>query len=557
MEDTQHLQLNNRLLIMAMETIFENISEYQNDIEGLVKAFQDVGINDYEQFQSAKIELHASVPRAIQIGLKEYYEGYEERVWNEYMTKDSEQGYREYLTKFPEGKYCDEARKRIESFKDRKRKELWQAEWQKVDQDDIDALQRFANECDFSEYREKALDTIKALRSRINGVNELKEKIEKLKNDKDVTDLNEEIYKAICEFINIRGGSKMFGEALKMDNNLINADVAKKLKEINFPFIEIDYEFVKQLDTTTESPNLSLSEASKIFSKVSKTPSTEVYFWGIPSSGKTCALGAILSCANNVRDKRTSIDHIEMDIKCQGYGYMNRLSNIFNHGCIGVLPGGTAINSTYEMGFTLVTKDNGKRREYPMTFIDLAGELIRCMYKKDAKEKMNDGEDAILQTMTDILSNKRSENRKMHFFVVEYGAENRLYEGLPQKTYLEAAVSYIKNTDIFKRDTDAVSIIITKADKSGVTGDELMEKMKSYITSIYGGFYRRLKDICEMNEINGGRVDVMPFSLGQVCFQTYCRFDDKAALNIIKFIIDHAYGNRTGKMSNILNWFRK
>ena len=551
MEDTQHLQSNNRLLIMAMETIFENINEYQNDIEGLVKAFQDVGINDYEQFQSAKIELQASVPRSIQKGLKEYYEGYEERVWNEYMTKDSEQGYQEYLTKFPEGKYCDEARKRIEGFKDRERRERWEVEWQRVDKADLDALQRFANECDFSEYREKATNMINTLRSGINGVNALKEKIEDLKNDANVVDLSGEIYKAILDFFSTPGGNTAFGEELKKDNNLINADVAKMLKEkLNFPFIGIDYDFVRQLDRTTENSKLPTSGALR---SISMVPCTEVYFWGIPSSGKTCALGALMSCANSA----TVCNNMEMSNKCQGYGYMNRLANLFNRNAIGVLPGGTATSATYEMGFKLITNENNKRREYPLTFIDLAGELIRCMYKHDAKEDMSIEEKGVLQTVTDVLKNNRSGNRKMHFFVVEYGAENRLYEGLPQQTYLGAAVNYIKETGIFKKDTDSISILITKADKVNVTGKELEEKLTAYIKDCYLGFFKGLEDICKQNEINGGRVDIMPFTLGKVCFQTYCRFDDETAKNVVSFILDHAYRKRTSKMHSFVDWFRK
>ena len=40
-------------------------------------------------------------------------------------------------------------------------------------------------------------------------------------------------------------------------------------------------------------------------SQVSKSPCTEVYFWGIPSSGKSCALGAILSSAKSGKVARS------------------------------------------------------------------------------------------------------------------------------------------------------------------------------------------------------------------------------------------------------------
>jgi len=61
---------------------------------------------------------------------------------------------------------------------------------------------------------------------------------------------------------------------------------------------------------------------------------TEIYFWGLPGSGKTCALSAILS---------TCVEEGVIDTK-DGYGagYMDRLSNVFSDKC-GVLPPSTKI----------------------------------------------------------------------------------------------------------------------------------------------------------------------------------------------------------------------
>ena len=35
----------------------------------------------------------------------------------------------------------------------------------------------------------------------------------------------------------------------------------------------------------------------------------------------------------------------------------------------------------------------------------------------------------MLDTLTKVLIDNRSTSRKMHIFVIEYGAEDRLYEG--------------------------------------------------------------------------------------------------------------------------------
>ena len=78
--------------------------------------------------------------------------------------------------------------------------------------------------------------------------------------------------------------------------------------------------------------------------------STEIYFWGIPSSGKSCALGAILSVAASGKVAHS----MDADTESQGYGYMTKLINLFQNGEIGTLMEGTSVDSFYEMGFDLV-----------------------------------------------------------------------------------------------------------------------------------------------------------------------------------------------------------
>lgn len=227
-------------------------------------------------------------------------------------------------------------------------------------------------------------------------------------------------------------------------------------------------------------------QAPKPISKITKILVLK-YILGDSIIWKSCALGAILSTANSGRVAQS----MQRDPDCQGYGYMTRLANLFKtNGSVGTLPEGTAISSTYEMGFTL---EDDERKEHPITCIDLAGELVRCMYKQDAGESLTEEQQNVLKTLTDILIDNRTSNRKMHFFVIEYGAEDREYEGLPQKDYLEAAVAYIQRTGIFKKDTDGLYLLITKVDKVHAVGRELQEKLKDYISQNYQGFYNGLK----------------------------------------------------------------
>lgn len=50
---------------------------------------------------------------------------------------------------------------------------------------------------------------------------------------------------------------------------------------------------------------------------------------------------------------------------------------------------------------------------------------------------------------------------RIHFFV-EYGAEKRLFNGLPQAEYLNSAAARLNNMGLFDSNTDAIYVLISK-----------------------------------------------------------------------------------------------
>ena len=358
-----------------------------------------------------------------------------------------------------------------------------------------------------------------------------------------VDDVDAKILDVIEQFVKIRGivtAEELLAE-LHKDINLLDAWVIRNLyeKEIldydDLPRLGVDNDFIEKLFGNNASAHFDKPDPIDMINM----ESTEVYFWGIPSSGKSCALGAILSAANSGEVAKS----MHPDVNCQGYGYMTRLSSLFRKNRISVLPPGTPTCSTYEMAFSLVD-DNSK--VHPITCIDLAGELVRCMFKQNAGETLRNDEENALDTITKLLHDNRTKNRKIHFFVLEYGAENREYEGLPQSIYLDAALNYIRNYNVFETDTDAIYLLMTKVDKTGLKGEELKRELGRYIRENYGGFYGALKTICETNEINNGVVDIVPFSVGTVCFQDFCKFDPVAANNVVRKLLNRSFATATG-----------
>ena len=118
-------------------------------------------------------------------------------------------------------------------------------------------------------------------------------------------------------------------------------------------------------------------------------------------------------------------------------------------------------------------------------------------------------------------------------------------------------MAYIQRTGIFKKDTDGIYLLISKVDKAHVEGNELREKLREYISKYYQGFYNGLTKICKDNEINGGKVEIQPFTLGSVCFQNYCKFQDDTAATVVRTIIKRSYGYKPGKMNKLLDKFSK
>ena len=274
----------------------------------------------------------------------------------------------------------------------------------------------------------------------------------------------------------------------------------------------------------------------------------EIYFWGMPSSGKTCALGAILSAAGTGHVAKT----IEKNPGCRGYDYMRQLSQIFEPGKISVLPTGTSASFVSDMSFWLLDQED---RRHSVTMIDLAGEMLHAMYLVDQGlyNQLTPDQQTGYSCMRNLLVDNRSRNSKIHFFVLEYGGHERREKGIRQVDMLDGALSHIKNLGILQN-TDAVFILMTKADKAFDQPGDVNEVLQNYVKTHYQAFYNNLR--LNSKHINGGKVEMIPFSIGEVCFQDLCRFDDETANDVVRLFLERTVGEKTGKVGKITNTLR-
>ncbi len=544
------------------ETILDNVSDYSAD--QLVK-FINKGIVTYSELcNDTDGQFSASLRHEVERKL-ESMQNTEDDLWNDTLQANTIPAFSNYLSSYPNGEHVNEAMQHIAALSQGAASPddgmvpppVPTDVWETVDQNNIEDLRQFVRNNPGNPHVQEARKLINKLS--IESIDTfdpeyLAKKVKNIETDQSVINKDNEIFDTITSYLN-RGKitTNDIIEMLREDHNIFSATVVQNLLEEGFleygdlMSVGIDQDFLRNLANDVRTRSFPAPEPLEKINKVS----TEVYFWGIPSSGKSCALGAILSVAGNGLVARS----MSQDPDCQGYGYMRRLAALFNEdGQVSTLPPSTSIFSTYEMGFDLEDQEG---KIHPITCVDLAGELVRIMYKSDANEPLNDDENDALDTLTRVLIDNRSTNQKMHFFVIEYNADDRLYEGLPQNVYLDSALRYIQRTGIFKNDTDAIYIMITKVDKVNPQQGSVKDVLRDYISSKYLGFYNGLEKICRDYEINNGRVEVIPFSLGEICFQTYCRFNDRRASAVVRKLLERTKGMKNGKLQRRLNWFKK
>lgn len=539
------------------EAILENVDQYTaTELVDFIKS----GVVTFDELCN---DTGGYFPANVRKEVQKMLEGSEEEDWSSAAASGKIEELDRYLNMYQQGSHREEARSLIialeekqKQLEEQQRQNEVDKEWNNVNKNRIKQLKSFIEQYPDSPHVRDArmrINELKRQRAACPNVEALKNKIKSMQTDPLTND--DERKKVIETYIkDTESGVVVEGKRLEVlnlfreDKNILRSTVVNKLLSDGvfttdeLISVGIDRRFIDELLRGVTTLGFGIPEP---LSCIGKQKSTEVYFWGIPSSGKSCALGAILSVAGSGNVAKS----METD-ECQGLGYMTRLSQLFrSNGCVGRLPEGTSIYSTYEMSFDLTDNDN---KIHPITLVDLAGELVRCMYKDAAKEPLRDDEKKSLETLKDVLVSNRTVNRKIHFFVIDYGAEGRLYEGLNQDVYLTQALQYIQRMGIFNNDTDAIYIMITKVDKAMGNGS-LKEVLKEYIDKNYKGFLNGLKNICQKYGINDGEVKIIPFTLGQVCFQDYCLFNDKPAAEVVRELLGRSKGFGTGKWGSFIN----
>ena len=108
---------------------------------------------------------------------------------------------------------------------------------------------------------------------------------------------------------------------------------------------------------------------------------------------------------------------------------------------------------------------------------------------------------------------------------------------------------------LFDSNTDAIYVLISKVDKASYEGS-LDNHLLRYMTKNYLGFYNSLLRISKEHNINNGRVNIVPFSIGDVCFKDYCLFDATSATKVVDLFIRYSYYERKSLFDKLISIFK-
>lgn len=435
-----------------------------------------------------------------------YLEEKERQIWQEIKQFPSEERIRRYLNIFPTGFHSAECEVLIDD-------KLWLETLQKST---LEAYEQYR-----SEYPDRHIEEVSL------AINELTDEQDWIRTTKNVTLESLQYYilnhpqgnylldaKAIINTIEHK--EELF-EELSNNPNLLSARLIQDYvrygviseEELLKIFSQQKLYSILNYVSTMELP---LPNESDIISE----NRTEVYFWGTPQSGKTSVIGSIFAGAL----KRNILTLWES----QGGNYMLKLTQLFSEKEIRAFPEKSNPECIYEMQCALDDCE-GERHEF--SIIDFSGELVLSMYESQAGLPVS--HEYVLNALKMYVLNQT--NRKIHFFVVEYGKHFEEWHGIRMDNYLEISANYLIKDESFRKMTDAVYILVTKADNMQCDEKDRTQFAEDYIREYYPSFYNGLELACQQSDIK--EFAVLDFSVGDVFAQQLCVPDSPNANDII------------------------
>ena len=427
----------------------------------------------------------------------------DENVWN-IIDKESEQQLQDYKVLFPKGKYIEKAKAMLEALDD----------WMRArNSGDIFVVYYYLKNNPESPYRDNACCFLKDLKH---------QEICRMRREPNRYDVSRLLYLVQLGIFTV---DELISEGV-MTENIWNTLNGIDVRNDDLPDI---YEAMQE----------SKVECSEGF--------TDVYFFGMPSTGRTCILQGLL-CATS----------LNVDLASSGGPYAEALRIYTDYG---MLSPRTPDDFVTTLKTTIITGGHTPIK-HNVNFIEMSGSHFLDMvedYGEPSKEENN----------SDIAHLLHNDNRKVFFLIIDPTINNiklnreyydydeqtgekiqRLKHAvLNQNIFMQNIVKIFQdpaNSDIMRK-VDSIHIIVTKAD---TFGERLQrgEKALDYFNNHYAmNIVPPLTEVCRDYHINSNsdyRPKLFTFSLGKFYvggLYEYDATDSELLVNAISEVLPFPY----------------
>ena len=298
-----------------------------------------------------------------------------------------------------------------------------------------------------------------------------------------------------------------------------------------------------------EYPTLQLEQRPLPLSRLdhpqSEDGNTDVFFFGVPGSGKSCVLAGLMAQTGNLG--------FSFDPRGNGGGG-NYAIELRNYARRSMLPPKT--DDLYIQVIDAEINDE-QNRLHKLSLIEMAGERTAAFAAIENPENLEDLGPGAAQ----LLSN---DNNKVLFFVIDPTNEKNIRvsedsdQWYMQSDVLNCISSLLSKNKSLMKKIVAIHVILTKSDTLGeyVDATTLQQVLT---TQGYSAVLGDLKKICEKYNINkqtGFQVGIYPFCVGKFMPGDVYTFDDTDSLKILRVIQKNSVPRRKkGFMDNLSEWF--
>lgn len=284
---------------------------------------------------------------------------------------------------------------------------------------------------------------------------------------------------------------------------------------------------------------------SRLENPTSEDGNTDVYFFGVSGSGKTCVLAGLMSLTGKLG--------FRFDPKGPGGGG-NYAMELRNYARTSMLPPATDQNYIQVIDGEINDEDNHLHK---ISLIEMSGEKTAQFAAINNPTDLAD----LGPGAAGLLSN---DNNKVIFFVIDPTNEKNVEMGqgsqqwVMQSDVLNCVSSLLsKNKGLMKK-VVAIHVILTKSDTLGdyVDRDVIQEVLNS---QGYQAVLEDIKRICEQYNINkqtGFHVGLYPFCIGKFMPGDVYTFDETDSLKVLRVIQKNTVPRRKkGFFDNLSDWF--